>query len=713
MNRFGYIGLLLFFFTGGIIISNTSFDPLGNFSVNSFLRKKSYVFLKDGTRLRLPEQNSDEILKQSIEIVRDPNSNFSEQDSRHLLHLIAIRLIEAGRVNKAIELISHADNLEVNLYPLSLIDVLSQSRAQGSIYFSEMEDLKREMASELVQEKLLEGEFDNQLSQALNSGEFEYLVTLVDRAIELEEFDLADALTSKIIQLNSSPLDIKQQLNLIKIYIQLGDNEANTPHALIEAVKNEELTLEQNALFAEYLVGFGFVDDALALLEHENFTPGQQLAIAIALAKSGQIEMALGIAEQQSVVLSTTTGYGETFSSGKVSALAMIAVAVAKNGKSDRAREILNEALALVPELPYGYMSNGSCANARAGAYAQIARSFAEIDALEEASEAVAYVSTCFSAVGFPSSVPGERGVLVRDILDDLNTVSEVIRFLPGHWEGTNDLLDTNSAKAEFAIRLAELGDVDKAINVANKTQFVRQHDASWNAVEYVWSHLTTLFLEQGKLDAAVYAARKLQEAPDFSADRLVVLLLLIRVGDDLNKAGDYDAAERTFRAVFLESKQLLIDRFGYGEISRCSAREPRDISLCLEISEDIDKGKLFRSIVARINLSVAFDEADQIDLGAEFLEDLPSDISDLINTYDRWENKFDFPTDIEYINEISQRDEGNVGILLSVGWLDQALEIANRMPPSEQHVKALANISTELYELDILDESQVHDAQD
>ena len=133
-----------------------------------------------------------------------------------------------------------------------------------------------------------------------------------------------------------------------------------------------------------------------------------------------------------------------------------------------------------------------------------------------------------------------------------------VIRFLPGHWEGTNDLLDTNSSKAEFAIRLAELGDVDKAINVANKIQFVRQHDANWNAVEYVWYHLTTLFLEQGKLDAAVYSTRKLQEAPDFSGDRLVVLLLLVRVGDDLNKAGDYDAAERIFQVVFLESKQLI-----------------------------------------------------------------------------------------------------------------------------------------------------------
>ena len=230
--------------------------------------------------------------------------------------------------------------------------------------------------------------------------------------------------------------------------------------------------------------------------------------------------------------------------------------------------------------------------------------------------------------------------------------------------------------------------------------------------MEYVWSHLTTSFLEQGKLDAAVYAARKLQEVPDFSGDRLVVLLLLIRVGDDLNEAGDDDTAERIFQAVFLESKQLLINRFGYEEISRCSARESGDLLLCLEIAEDIDKGRLFRSIVARINLAVAFDEADQIDLAAKFLESLPSDISDLINTYDRRKNKFEFPTDIKYVNEISQRDEGNVGVLLSVGWLDQALEIANRMPPSEQQVKALANISTELYDLDILDESQVHDTQ-
>ncbi|MGD1928042.1 MAG: hypothetical protein ACFB12_03950 [Leptolyngbyaceae cyanobacterium] len=147
MNKFGYIGLLLFILTGGVILSNTSFDPLENSFANSFLHKKSYAFLKDGTRLRLPEQNPDEILEQSIEIIQDPDSNFSEQDARHLLHSIAIRLIEAGRVNKAIELISHADNLEVNLYPLSLIDVLSQSRAQSSIYFSEMEDLKREIAS--------------------------------------------------------------------------------------------------------------------------------------------------------------------------------------------------------------------------------------------------------------------------------------------------------------------------------------------------------------------------------------------------------------------------------------------------------------------------------------------------------------------------------------------------------------------------------------
>ncbi|NEQ47903.1 MAG: hypothetical protein F6K00_31980 [Leptolyngbya sp. SIOISBB] len=680
-------------------------------SVDRFLRKDSYAFLASNTDLNLPEQHPDEILEQAITGIQDPRSNIRIDRARQLFYRIALRLIEIGRIDQAIALTRYAENLNIALYPLSLIDVLEQSRDSSSMYSSDMEESQRKLALELIKQKLVAGEFDEQFYQDLNSENFDGLIRLVMQATELENSDLANLLFSKISQI--FPTNIDQKLEIIQAFTQLNSRDLDEISPIIEAIRDEELTVEQSAKFAVSLSKVSLVDEALSMLEGEDFTPSQELTIAVALAESGQTEIALNIAERQPVVLSTATGYGEPSSSGKVSALAEIAVAVANNGQRDRAREILHTALNLVPELPHGYMSNGSCANASAGVYAKIAASFAEIDALEEASATTNYVSTCFNAVGLPSSIPGHRGSVISHILDDLDTVPEVIRFLPENWQTTSSYLDDNSAKAEFVIRLAELGGAEKAIEVANTTEYVRERDASWNTGEYVWSQLATIFLEQSKTDFAAYAVEKLKESSEFFQfqSKLTIPALMIQIGNELSKEGSHEVAEETFREAFLEIKEILIESFDYEEVSQCNSTE-QAFSWCLKIFEDVDERTLLSGIVTRINFAVAFNETGQTDLALMLLTDLPSDIADLMNMSDDRPARFSIPTDIQRIDEIPLSGNRCVNIMLSLGWFDQALSIVDEMAVSEQKVEALADIAIELYELDIIDRSQIDKIQ-
>ena len=349
---------------------------------------------------------------------------------------------------------------------------------------------------------LLEGLFQHTKAVELDySSSFSFI-----RLLSLSKAD------NTLGQADVEQLTAQQRLARAELMIRLERPE----HAIsiLESIlTSAALPVDIKRNSSQLLLEHAEFDTILAIVEAENLPADHEIEVALQLADSGQLDRAWAIIWPQPTTLEDVNYYdGSPAASGRVTALAEIAVQFASLGRIERSRELLDESFARIEELPQGYTSNGGCENARAGALSAIARGYAAIDALEEARNTAVQLYTCSPAIPF-NSPASDQADLFDEILDNLETLDQVMRLLPEHWQTDDISIDKAATNAAFAIKIAELGASEVAIRLAEQANYDDVDRQTYGFPEKdLWYELAEEFRQQDDIESSLYATKKYEE---------------------------------------------------------------------------------------------------------------------------------------------------------------------------------------------------------
>lgn len=305
---------------------------------------------------------------------------------------------------------------------------------------------------------------------------------------------------------------VQQRLARAELMIRLERPEQAI--SILESIlTSEALPADIKRKSSRLLLEHAEFGTVLAIVEAENLPVDHEIEVALQLADSGQLDRALAIILPQPTTLEDVDYYdGSPAASGRVTALAEISVQLASLGRIEQSRQLLDESLSHIEELPQGYTSNGGCENARAGALSAIAKGYAAIDALEDARNTAVRLYTCSPAIPF-NSPASDQADLFDEILDNLETLDQVMRLLPEHWQTDDISTDKAATNAAFAIRIAELGAPEVAIRLAEQANYDDIDRQTYGFPEKdLWYELAEEFRQQGDISSSLYATTKYEE---------------------------------------------------------------------------------------------------------------------------------------------------------------------------------------------------------
>lgn len=191
----------------------------------------------------------------------------------------------------------------------------------------------------------------------------------------------------------------------------------------------------------------------------------EDLAIISAqLAEAGQVERALQFVRTK---ISLKLRKGQ--------ALNKIAVAIAHQGKTQQARELLSEAVRSVKgdTEDYAYESNGSCGNEKFAVFSDIAKSLSLVSELDQALQVAETIWGCNSASG--DSAQYYQAWAYLGILSNLRTVGQLqqtwnsAKRMPQAPNVSGDPVERLMTWHELAEKLIDLGEIPLALSITTE----------------------------------------------------------------------------------------------------------------------------------------------------------------------------------------------------------------------------------------------------
>ncbi|MGG6287899.1 hypothetical protein ACQ4M3_40620 [Leptolyngbya sp. AN03gr2] len=191
----------------------------------------------------------------------------------------------------------------------------------------------------------------------------------------------------------------------------------------------------------------------------------EDLAIVSAqLAEAGQVDRAIQLVRTR---ISSDLRKGQ--------ALNKIAVAIAHQGKTQQARELLSEAVRSVKgdTEDYAYESNGSCGNEKFAIFSEIAKSLSLVSELDQALQVAETIWGCNSASGDAAQYYQAWAYL--GILSHLDTVGQLqqtwnsAKRMPQAPNVSGDPVERLMTWHELADKLIELGEIPLALSITTQ----------------------------------------------------------------------------------------------------------------------------------------------------------------------------------------------------------------------------------------------------
>lgn len=254
--------------------------------------------------------------------------------------------------------------------------------------------------------------------------------------------------------------------------------------------------------------------------DYETDRQQEDLAIISAqLAEAGQIDRALQLIRTR---ISSNLRKGQ--------ALNKIAVAVAHQGKTQQARELLSEAVRSVKGATedYAYESNGSCGNEKFAIFSDIAKSLSLVSELDQALQVAEMIWGCNSASGDAAQYYQAWAYL--GILSHLETVEQLqqtwnsAKRMPQAPNISGDPVERLMTWHELADKLIELGEIPLALSITTQLSTLskvkddtRMYIYSEFLVEMGQKNLQKIALKLAKkrqFEAALQVTQLLADAP-------------------------------------------------------------------------------------------------------------------------------------------------------------------------------------------------------
>ncbi len=199
--------------------------------------------------------------------------------------------------------------------------------------------------------------------------------------------------------------------------------------------------------------------------DYDKVRQQEDLAIVSAqLAEAGQVDRALQLVK---IRISSNLRKGQ--------ALNKIAVAVAHQGNTQQARELLSEAVRSVKgdTEDYAYESNGSCGNEKFAIFSDIAKSLSLVSELDQALQVAETIWGCNSASGDAAQYYQAWAYL--GILSHLETVEQLQQIwnsakqMPQAPNVSGDPVERLMTWHELADKLIDLGEIPLALSITTQ----------------------------------------------------------------------------------------------------------------------------------------------------------------------------------------------------------------------------------------------------
>ena len=244
----------------------------------------------------------------------------------------------------------------------------------------------------------------------------------------------------------------------------------------------------------------------------------------------------------------------------RVEILTQAAIKLASIGQLERADQLLTEATDLGQSLTDGYMSNGSCYIAKSDALSHVVQAMAAIQKIQTAALVAAAIEDCAPASDGYDNARGDAYVEVIQQASTLSEVNAVLEALPEtaiaqaetRQLSEGDALTQNRAFMAMAIKLAELGEIERSIEMANTVQSISVRGLEWTPRDPLLELITAL-LEQGALEQATQMAERLQRFEPASIDGNSIkqeLTAQLAIAIALDASGQSESADRLFNRV-------------------------------------------------------------------------------------------------------------------------------------------------------------------
>ncbi|MEO1300442.1 MAG: hypothetical protein AAFW75_32670, partial [Cyanobacteria bacterium J06636_16] len=316
---------------------------------------------------------------------------------------------------------------------------------------------------------------------------------------------------------------------------------------------------------AEQATTAGYPDLALQMLELaigasgtmalDSASADDKVAIAAQLIELEDFDRALQIAQSTAPSVQ------------QVEILTTAAVKLASTGQSERGDQVLTEAIDVGQSLSGGYMSNGSCYIEKSDALSFVVKAMAAVQQIQTAAVVAADIEDCAPASDGYDNAQGDAYVDVIQTASSLDEVGAVLEALPGEeialtessQLSEGEAMTRNRALMAIAIKLAEVGEIEQSVAIANTVQSTLVRGVDWTPREPLLE-LITVLLEQDALAPAMQMAERLQRfEPLFvNADTMEQeLTALLEIGLALDAAGQSEQADKLFNAAVEQTRTL------------------------------------------------------------------------------------------------------------------------------------------------------------
>ena len=390
------------------------------------------------------------------------------------------------------------------------------------------------------------------------AGQYEQALVIIDtieealiKSSSLAQIGLSLAETE---QLEASADAFKTALQEVEAIVFNNENEPIPSYKRLRLVTMAEqaTTAGQPELALQLLeIAIGLSDAVVSDLSSADET----VAIATQFIALEDVDRALQIAQSMAPSVQ------------QVAILTKAAVAMASTGQNERADQVLTEAMNVGQSLSDGYLSNGSCYIEKSDALRLVVEAMATVQQIQTATAVAADIQDCALVSDGYDNAQGDAYVEIIQNAPSIDEVNRVLDTLPGETDALaasqplseGEAMTHNRVLMAIAIKLAEWGETEQAVEIANTVQPTSVRGFEWTPREALLELITAL-TNQDALEPALQMIERLQSFEPLFVHAGTIgeeLTAVLEIGIALEASGQVEQADKVFKVVMEQALTL------------------------------------------------------------------------------------------------------------------------------------------------------------